>query len=712
MAVESWRVAGGPERPAAGLALLTLNGAPPPGLLPGDRFLARTTLSPVHGYGIPGTFDYRQYLGNRGIWRTGWVASPALLHRFNDLPPPSFWQRLRYVPERLRARIGRFLEQTLPPRVAGLYKAILIGDRAGIPPATLERFKATGTIHLLAISGLHMGLLALLLIGGLGWLLKRSTRLLLSVPVWKLTALLATPALVGYALIAGFQVPVARALIITLVFLFAVIRDRQGSLPTAIALAALLLLIWRPAQLFDVSFQLSFAAVIAIALILPFLRSLLYPGAAASPATRFGRRLLAVLAVSLAAMIGTLPLLLVHFNRFSPVSPFATLAVEPLLCLWALPLGLLACLVLPFSATVAGLLLKAGAWGIVGADGVVALFAALPWNSLWLPTPSPVELLALYLLPVALLFRRRLPLAKPLAGLALLLLLFVPVFHAAARRLGRSARVTVLDVGQGSSVLLELPRGRTVLIDGGGYRSELFDPGERLIAPYLWRRGIRRLDGLVISHPHADHYNGLPFVVEHFRPRVIWVNGHPGSDPAYGRLLKRAAALSIPVRMPAAGETLGAEENCRLLNLADFHPDGPDRLNEDSLVLRLDCGKVSFLFPGDIDRETESRLAAAGKGLKAEVLLAAHHGSPGSNSPGFMAAVSPRYLAVSVGPFGPLHDAARHRLPVWRRQGIVPLTTAACGSIFFATDGRRLRASTFRSCPEAADPDLEVARSR
>ncbi|MDA8164572.1 MAG: DNA internalization-related competence protein ComEC/Rec2 [Desulfobacteraceae bacterium] len=713
MAVESVHPPDGPERPATGLVLLTVNGLPPPGLLPGDRFLARTTLSPVHAAGTPGAFDYQQYLARQGIWLTGWVASPALLLRFGQLPPPPLAERLRYLPERLRYRIGRFLDRELPPEESGVYKAILIGDRSGVAPATIERFNNTGTIHILSISGLHMALLGMLLTGSLGWLLKRSTWLLLRVPVWKLTALLAVPCLGAYALIAGFQAPVARSLVMALLFLLAIVHDRQGSLPTAIGLAALLLLAWRPAQLLDVSFQLTFAAVIAIGLVLPRLRPLLMPDQAAGRAARLGRRLLAALAVSLAAVVGTLPLLLYHFNRFSLVSPFATLAVEPLLCLWGLTLGLLACLALPLSAGAAGLLLKTGALGITAGNRVVALFAALPFCSLWLPTPSFPEMAALLLLPVALLYWRRLPFARLLAVMSLAILAVTPAFHAWSCHRDRAARVTVLDMGQGSSVLVELPGGRTVLVDGGGYGSERFDPGERLIAPYLWRRGISRLDGVAVSHPHADHYNGLSFMIERFRPRVVWTNGRPGEEPEYGQLLKRAAALGIPVRVPAAGEALVAEGDCRLTNLADFlHPhSGRGNPNEESLVLRLDCGKVSFLFPGDIDGETEKGLVTAGADLDVEVLLAAHHGSPGSTDPVFLAAASPRYLAVSVGPSGPLHAAAEGRLAGWRQQGLIPLTTADCGSLFFETDGRTLRTSTYRACPDAAEPTGPLAEN-
>jgi competence protein ComEC len=701
MAVESIRQADGPELAATGLVLLTVNGSPPSGLLPGDRFMARAVLSPVHRYGILGAFDYQRFLANQSIWLTGWISSPALLMELQQLPPPSLLARLPHVPERLRYRIGQFLDQELPAATAGLYRAILIGDRSGIAPATLEQFKATGTMHLLAISGLHMGLLALMIMGALSWLLRRSTRLILFLPVWKLTALLAMMPLIGYALIAGFQAPVARALLMTLVFLLAILADRQWNVPSNIAIAALLMLIWQPAQLYTVSFQLSFAAVIAIALLLPRLWPLFVGDPAATPGARYTGRVLAALAVSIAATAGTLPLVLYYFNRFSPIGPLATLVVEPFLCLWALTAGLLACMLLPLSSGLAGLLLQAGAFGLTIADRLTATLAGLPFSTLWFSTPTAFEMLGLFILPVALLHWKRNLAARYLTLLALLLLAAPSLFLLAQQRFDQHTRVTILDIGQGSSVLAQLPGGKKVLIDGGGHRSERFDPGEGIIAPYLWRQRITRLDGVVISHPHADHYNGLFYIIERFRPRIVWVNGRSGTEPEYQRLLELIKAADIPLQVPEPGMVLLAGGKAGLVNVADLHlrenSGGP---NEESLVIRLDHGQISFLFPGDIGLESERLLLTEFRTVRADVLLAGHHGSPGSNSRDFLHAVAPRYIPVSLGPFGSFHARVEPQLALWRELGLNPLPTAACGSIMFSTDGQQLQAATFRSCPE------------
>jgi competence protein ComEC len=701
MKVESVRDATGLERRAKGLVLLTMQGKPPDWLLPGSRFMAKTKLSPGGSYGTPGAFDYQKYLAHQDIWLTGWIASPSLLIEIQQLPPPALFERIRYVPERIRYRLGQFLDQELPPKSAGLYKAILIGDRSAISPATIEQFKASGTMHLLAISGLHMGLLAAMLIGSLSWLARRSTRLILWLPVWKVAALLAMAPLIGYALIAGFQPPVARALIMTLVFLLALLVDRQWHVSTNIAIAALIMLIWQPVNLFTVSFQLSFAAVIAITLILPGLWPLISPGPAAPFAARCRNRIFAALAISVAASLGTLPLLLYYFNRFSPISSFTTLLVEPVLCLWALTAGLLACAILPLSPGLALLLLKTGALGITVADWLTAAFTALPFSSLWFPTPSGWELTGLFLLPAALFLflRRNRLIAVPLAGMALLLILTPSFVHQIKQGLDQQSRVTIMDIGQGSAVVIELPDGRNVLIDGGGFRSERFDPGRNVIAPFLWRKRITRLDAVIISHPHADHYNGLPFIIERFKPEVIWLNGQAGSEADYQSLLDLAADAGIPAKIPEAGTELLAAEEYRLINVAGFHlHSGQPATNEESLVIRLDHGEISFLFPGDIGLVSEKKLLTEAGELKVDVLLAAHHGSRNSNSIDFLKATAPRYLPISVGSAGTWLARIEGQMEFWQQQGITPLPTAACGSIFFTSDGRELEVTTFRDC--------------
>ncbi|MCK5323600.1 MAG: ComEC family competence protein, partial [Desulfobulbaceae bacterium] len=387
---------------STGLVQLSLNGNPPPDLIPGDRFMARAILSRVRSNTTPGTFDLKQFLALKSILVTGWIRSPCLLTEIHDLNPSPLFHRIRFSPERARKKINDFLANTADERVMGLYKAILTGDRSGVPPDQLENFRTAGCVHLLAISGLHMGLLALFITFSITWLLKRSEWLLLHIPALKTAAFLALPFLASYALIAGFQTPVVRALIMTSVFVMALLFDSQWSIPTNIAIAALIILTLNPTCLYTVSFQLSFAAVIAIALIVPAISGLLYPFSHGendkSPkSARIKKWALASICLSIAAMLGTMPLLMYNFNRFSPVSPVSTLIVEPLLCFWALIIGLLASPLIPLFPQIAACLIKIGCWGLLAADKTAELLADLPFSSVWVSTPTAPEVVCCYI---------------------------------------------------------------------------------------------------------------------------------------------------------------------------------------------------------------------------------------------------------------------------------------------------------------------------
>jgi competence protein ComEC len=221
-----------------------------------------------------------------------------------------------------------------------------------------------------------------------------------------------------YALIAGFNIPVLRALLMTIVFILAILFDRPGNLINHILLAALLILIWQPGAIFTASFQLSFSAVIAIALIYPLLYRFLFPETHTTPSRcvkpgskvktpqssiihkipeTFLKWVLAGVALTAAAMLGTFPLLLFHFNRFSLVAPFTNLLVEPLICFWSLIIGLIASLCIPLFPALAKVLFATGSVGLIVAERICAFFSSLSYASLWLPTPSPVEIILTYL---------------------------------------------------------------------------------------------------------------------------------------------------------------------------------------------------------------------------------------------------------------------------------------------------------------------------
>ncbi len=694
--------------PAQGRVSLSLQGRPGKPIRPGDRLLVIAVINRTYNYQTPGAFDYRLYLAERSIFVTGRIPGPADIMIFRE-PGNPWFRRVRFFPERLRQHIAAFLNNHLAPESAGLYQALLIGSRTGISARTLEHFKATGCMHLLAISGIHMALLGLLITVSLTWLMKRSTTLLLHIHVPTVATLLALPPLAGYALIAGMNTPVLRALLMAGLFLFAVALRRQRSLVHVVAAAALILLLFKPLALFSVSFQLSFAAVLAITLIYPHLLTILDGGAATAAAKislpaklfRYGR---AAFMVSVAATLGALPFLLYYFNRFSTIGPVVNLLVEPLLCFWALPIGLLATPMVFFAPGAAAMLFRIGALGITAADKVTLLGSRLPFASYWTITPTPMEIILYYTIICLWLAGCKKKRTTLILLVPALLLIFSFTHGLWFPRTGRTTTVSFLDVGQGSSTLMQLPGGKTVLLDGGSTTSENFDIGERVIAPFLWKKRLWHLTDLVISHPHSDHYNGMGFILRHFRPARLWINGDRDEAWIYRKIIRTAARQGVKIIVPRPGQCLVSDAATRLVCLGMTEADEHNRalpppgvpVNDQSLVLRLRDGDYAFLFPGDISTTAEKKLLNQHRELQADILLAPHHGSKTSGSRAFIAAVNPKIIIVSAGHWGRGRFPDQAHLRRWRRENITVLETAKVGTVTCNTDGKKLEVRTWQ----------------
>jgi len=688
--------------PAQGRIELTLMGPPPKKIHPGQRMLARAFVSRPTALSNPGGFDYRQYLAGKSIWVTGWISSPAHIATFPAEDEKSLPHGLRFLPEQLRHRINQFLATHLSPGQSSLYKAILTGDRAALSPQTLENFKATGAMHLLAISGLHMGLIALGLGAVINWLIKRSTWLLIHTSAWKTAVYLIMPLLCGYALIAGLQTPVVRSLIMTSVFLLAVLFDRQWHIPTNIAIAAFIILLVNPAALFTVSFQLSFAAVIAMAAIMPAFAPLPQQTQTTEQEPshpvfeRIGMAIKMGLLLSLAALAGTLPLLVYYFNRFSPLSSISTLLLEPLLCFWALPLGLISTPFIFLAPHIALLLLNIGAMGLTMADSLCARLADLPFSSIWLPTPFPLEIICYYILLFSILFLKKSRVARWTAVFASLTLLITTGFASYRQHTSHSDSISFLDVGQGNAVVIELADGFTALIDGGGYYSPQFNVGERVIAPFLWSRRINRLNAVIISHPDADHFNGLAFIIKRFQPEIVWINGENTTNERYTALLDLAVDQGANIHVPRSDETLFGNSRSRFYNVADIHLDRKNGSeNDKSLTMRLVSQGKNFLFTGDIEKYAEQKMTEEAEEIHADVLLLPHHGSNSSTSPAFLSAVAPEYAVISAGrnksPLFPAPEVIRR----CRSAGCTIYNTAQNGAVIFTVaDGGTLSVRT------------------
>jgi competence protein ComEC len=523
-----------------------------------------------------------------------------------------------------------------------------------------------------------------------------------------------------------------------IVFVLALLFDRPGSLSTHILIAALVILTWKPTSLSTASFQLSFSAVIAIGIIYPRIYQYLFQNRETTSPSQshqivssgnsfnlqqllsevpvtLKKWLFTGLALTTAAMLGTLPITVFHFNRFSVVSPLTNLLVEPLACLWSLVLGIIACLFLPFSPWLAQASIQLGSWGLMGSERICAFFGSLPFSSFWLSTPTLIEITFYYLFLTSCIFclyrfRDMQGNWKKLSFIFLLCLLVSVGYPKLQKQLKSHTVVSFLDVGQGTSTLLQLPHNKNILIDGGGAASDRFNIGERLIAPFLWKNKINRLDGLVITHPHADHYNGLFFILKRFQPKFLWINGDQRKNSDYLRLLKLAESLHTKIITPSSDMLLFSSADAKLRNISSPQKNAnnlptarsnsgynlKNNPNNRSLVLRLDTARISYLFPGDINSFMEKRLIAEEKLLKADILLAAHHGSRSSNSTDFINAVDPSYLVISTGRHNPYQIQEKSFTENSQGADIRIYTTAKDGTVTFTAKGKEVVVSRYQ----------------
>lgn len=666
-------------------------------LIAAQQIMVVATINHIHNYQTPGSFDYVGYMHNRGIYCFGWLKSSQYIMAIAG-SPQSLLTNIYFYPQKIRQQIHNFLTGRDNQLSSGIYKALLIGDRSSLSAATIEQFINTGTMHLLAISGLHIGLLSLLIYAIIYSLLKRSEWLLLHTHLPSLSLILCFPVLIGYGFIAGMNIPVLRAVLSAGCLLFAVLTRRSHSILHLISAAAFIVLIIQPAAIFSVSFQLSFAAVLAIGLVYP---KLPIPDAAKNPGRleSVTRWIISALLVSVAATIGTLPFLLYHFNRFSPIGPVMNLMIEPLLCFIALPIGLIAIPAIFFAPRLAEFLFTVGGYGIIAADWLTRWAGQFPYASIWTVTPTITEMISYALLLFLFMQtgKTKTKTAVIMIGSVLLIAKFTAGLYLDKKP--EFTKISYLDVGQGSATLIENDDGSVILIDGGGSFSNRFNVGRGIIAPFLWKQRIWQIDKLIITHPDSDHYNGLLFIINRFNPELVYTNGRPDQARLYGKILARIKEKEIRKKQAEAGEIIHISRFCTLkclgmpgiineLDLSD---------NNQSLVMMLTCGKNKengkdkkrFLFPGDIERESEQLLLDQKIPIAADILLSPHHGSSSSSIPAFIGTVSPELIIVSAGRDKDNFPAEIHRQR-WQQQQIPFLITGEEGTVVCETDGNFL----------------------
>jgi competence protein ComEC len=708
-----------------------------------------------------GAFDRRAYLATQGIDLVATLRSPALIQRLS-VAPLSASTLLSRTRHRLRDEVDRLFDGR--PEVAAVLRAMLLGDRSFVDRDEAVDFQKTGVFHVLVVAGLHVGALAFFL-----YWIGRKLRLSRSATmVFTLTLLFA------YVAVIEQRPPVLRAALMATTVVLGGFFYRRLDVLNSAAIAALILLVAQPLALRDSSFQLTFLAIGCIAgLAAPWLERNVQPyasalrgwrdvtrdaahepraaqfridlrSAASWLSARFPLRIAAhienglaagigltlraweLMVLTLALQIGMLPLMARDFHRITLAAPIVNLAAVPLTGI-VVPLGFLtlgSALLLPEVARIIAVPLSYITLLLLR---IVHWFARLPKWSYRIPGPHLWLVVAFFIfaLLLAAIMRVAHPLRRRIASglgaglvaysLLIALFPFAPVWSAGKLEL------SVLDVGQGDSLFVVSPHGKTMLIDGGGafggfggQSNHRVDPGEGAVSAYLWSRGFQKIDVVALTHAHQDHLGGLAAVLENFRVGQLWI-GREVRSQALANIEKVARDRTIPIEHETRASAFAWDDVQGKFLWPEPSSTAPSDAarNDDSLVLRLRYADRGLMLPGDAEKEAEhDMLSENGEDeLHAEVLKIGHHGSKNSTTAEFLAAVKPRLAIISVGEDNPYGHPNAELLERLADAGVRVLRTDRNGAVHILMDNKSLEVRCFVPCLPVEADDLRQAQA-
>jgi competence protein ComEC len=634
-----------------------------PALQPGQRWQLQLRLKRPHGFMNPGGFDYEAWLFQQKIQATGYVRNSP---ENRQIEPAR-----GYPVQRLRQLIANTLADRLAGRPqAGVVTALAIGETDDLTPEQWRVFSRTGTVHLVAISGQHIALVAALAFAIGRWLWSRSARAVQWLAAPRFAALCAIAAALAYALLAGFSVPTQRALIMVAVMLLGSFGGWRLFSSQALALAALAVLIADPAAVLAPGFWLSFGTVGLI------LFTMQNRTGATGWWWRWGR-LHGVIA------LGLLPLLFLFFGNNLLTSPLANFIAVPWFDLVVVPLILLSLVLLPLLPDLAQLGLYGAATALNWLWPLLHSLSDLDL-AVWSRPPPPPWAVALGLIGIAVVLLPRGISRRWLGGLMLLPIAFNQPLRLAAGEW----QFTLLDIGQGLSAVVHT-REHALVFDTGPRYGEHFEAGAGVIAPYLRSQGVRAIDAVIVSHGDQDHAGGLPGLARELPVRRLLLG-----DPRSGEDLPKTAPAAELCQEGQTWEWDGVQ-----FEFLNPPPDGHyGKENDNSCVLRISGAGASVLIPGDIELAAEQRLVRDYHDeLASQVLVAPHHGSRSSSSPAFLNAVAPKYALFSVGYRNRFHFPAARVVARYREHGTLGLSTAGLGALSLRFRSDQMELECFRA---------------
>lgn len=643
----------------------------PGGIRYGDEVMMKGVLSKPQGLKNPGIFDYTNYLKIKNIYAV-FSANGGNSVRILASTGAGTLQGKAYL---LKHRIGEAITEYIGRPYAGFLKAILTGDRTELESSVTDDFIKTGTVHVIAISGLHVGLIAALFL----FVFK-----ILRLPK-RFSLILAASALIFYSFLTGSNPPVVRAVIIFAVFVLGYLIRREADALNSLAIAAFLILMWNPKELFDPSFQLSFASILSIILFLGPIEEMM------------GMKqnyIVKSVATSVAACLGVMPIVARYFNIFSPIAVAANIVMIPASFLIVSVSFVFLFFYFLGAHFLAGCTAALVSFLIKSAFYLNHLFSDIPFSYIRVSAPAPGFLFLYYAALFFFFFSRH------KRYLFIFLLVFANLmmwtkFPAAQKK---QLKITFLDVGKGDSMLLEFPDKSNMLIDAGFGGAEGFaDMGRTVVGPYLWNRGIRKIDALMITHFHQDHMGGALYLLNNFKIGCVMDNGSISGDNSYlcdeyKKTVKRRNIRRLAIN---AGDEITGFDGAKLFVLNPAPEELPARdPNDSSIVMKLEYKNFGALFCADISSNAMEGMMSYASLLKSDVLKIPHHG--GSIGKEYIAAiffnaVSPKISVISTG--GKPGSRGREREKSFFKSAVY--STVTTGAIDIASDGTNFEVGTF-----------------
>jgi len=646
-------------------------------LLVRDKIKVSAQISSSRGYQNFNPSLLERLQKNRRVHNRAYSKSPLLIKKISSgsiLSPVRQIAKFKHI---LIRNIEKFFpagdnSQTVSPQGAVL-EALLLGDRGRMDESVSRALQDAGIFHLFAISGAHIALISFFLFFFFR-LLRISTRS---------SYVMIMFILIVYAFLVEGRPSIMRATTMTLIFLLGKLIWKETTLFNAISISAFALLCINPFSLFDAGFQLTFAATLSIVIFYPkFIKYL----------PKWPLRISEIFALSAAAQLGVLPIMAKTFNRITFSSLFLNFAAFPLVALIMIS-GYVFLFFSFLSPVLANYLVQAVIFLIDLLISISHIFDRFSFLSFRIPTPHTATIIGYFLFLFFLLlpWKKKKPKRLAFAGF---LVFFTVLITYPFPSTSKNLKVTFIDVGQGDSILVEFPGRKKMLIDGGGIFSGSFDIGERVLSPFLWKKGIKTIDYLVLTHPHPDHLNGLISVARNFRVREFWESLSPTENKSYEEL-QRNLSLSIVHQRMFRGDS-------RLINglvIDILHPNesllqSSSNENDLSMVLRLSYGQTSFLFTGDIEQEAEQNILENMKSIKSDILKSPHHGSLSSSSEEFLSAVFPSVIVICVGENNRFNFPDQKILQRYKEKGADLYRTDTHGAIEISSDGQRFRIKT------------------